>query len=264
MVKKSDVEPEITSKDLEKLTVAKLKEELQKNNLDTTGKKAVLVERFRAFLGLMLLTTEGKVVDSPTEDSMKSPSVKSSTKGSPLKTSVGNEAAPPKPVVFSNTSSPVKSKEVIETHSLKSPASPTKIPAPEKVASPKKQDAFDGQPKKQEIVISPTSPKKDVPSSPLRTATSPTNKVGSPQKTEMDIVESNKRKLSMEGQSSPKKYKVEQRNDSLNLDSTVNIRNFTRPLNIESLKSKLGEFGTINKVWFDRFRTRCLVFVRIN
>jgi hypothetical protein len=42
------------------------------------------------------------------------------------------------------------------------------------------------------------------------------------------------------------------------------IENFTRPLNIESLRTELATFGNITTFWMDKIRSHCYVTVFLN
>jgi hypothetical protein len=183
-------------------------------------------------------------------------------KGSPIAKSPKKEApesletkpAPKSPIKSDKPSSPVK----------EAPQSPAKSPAKGSMKgspiakSPKKE-----APESLETKPAPKSPIKNQTEaikspSPIRSNPTPLSPKGPKTlatKRPLDDADVDDK------DDQAKKPKLAVKPDSF---STLYLEKFVRPMNIESLKLKLGEFGPVEKFWMNRIRSSCLVTVYIS
>lgn len=204
--------------DMSKLTVAILKRELECRDLESKGKKAELIERLVNFLN--------------TEPVAKAPHNNSEEKFEYVSLS-NAPTSPSKIITFTSPSEAAKSPNVkAPSHIISS----KKNGLLEKAVSPVKYSV--NAPKAASPVKSPKSNTIDThssPSSPLKPTTSASVK----RPAEESVV-------------SPKKARLEKEDQ---MYTAVHLKRFTRPLNIETLKSKVEEYGNVKSFWMDKIRS---------
>ncbi|KAJ3270508.1 Eukaryotic translation initiation factor eIF-1 [Terramyces sp. JEL0728] len=238
--------------DWQKLTVIKLKAELTSRGLPATGNKAVLVERLteddsKQTTDVSMDLDEGEPQKSANNTKVE---IANSKITSPKKENITVDSSADKP----------KSPESRPKNEIQRPSSPQKV---------QELSVAKDSPKlvKQERDKSPVRPIKssaDIPPSPKKTDIVPkaTGIISSPKKTSTELgqppakieghmpAEAKNTKRPIEDNLPlPKRTKVE--------ESTIAVHNFTRPLNIVELKSKLEDFGTVTFFWIDKIRSHC-------
>ncbi|KAJ3260800.1 Apoptotic chromatin condensation inducer in the nucleus [Boothiomyces macroporosus] len=252
--------------DWQKLTVPKLKAELSSRGLPVTGNKAALVERLNEDDSKDTQADGESKEDTSNEtdgnlDPMETDQMAVGDHRGKNMESLGNSGKSPDS--NGKLKSPVISKESPTNNTPKSPM---------KVSSPKKETVTQPSPPlksntgQSQKLLSPTRAKPEAKADKIessdnlkadgektREMNSPIkNKPSTPKKTEnIDALHESKstKRPSNEELPESKRTKIE--------ESTIAVYNFTRPLNIGEVKSKLEEFGVVSFFWMDKIRSHC-------